>query len=635
MDKELTKVQDNDHRKSLADLATELLVIIMSYLPARDKINMRYVCRRFKDVSETRLLWKEFVWPDCEPRHVRIMSDVLKVYGDHVRRLLFPAHVTPVSILEMAHCCTKVTHLSLPKNTQLSLDHLEDIVHTMTQLQELDMFTNHNFIADRYGRVLSYFHEGKFIEGLLEVTATSVKKLKLRIDADNYHPNQPKYILESIQKWAIQGNPLPPVINILTEEYNSKAALLFQLWSTASSKLSSFEIGWYDIRKVPMNLYPSMPLRNFKFGPTATLPFVKLSDHGIMGLKHDTFYLSDYDHHGEVRQTLNPEVKKEEHFLNCIDRLHSVSYVNFSRMDIHHDHLEQLAFACPNLQRLNIAGNKNCLKDLQGLHAIVQTCKNLEGLNLGGISVSLVESCLCLWELLSRVKKLTHLVVNLCVLKPYDMSMLEHCCSLQALEIHSTVYGLRGNYCVECLSITHLLFSHFPLLLSLRMINFPFLGLKCALNNCRQLKYLYEYGYRKALLPFSNNNSPLLQLCITTPYDVTGELIAVLSAHRGLECVILSVRSITISGIITLINNSPNLMLLDISITVPLINEPEYVRRIKQVRYADYTDRVLKMFPYRETFSVGNFKVCYDDRSNARDKDAVLFNTDLNSLWVQ
>ena len=40
MDKELkTKVQDNDHRKSLADLATELLVIIMSYLPARDKIN--------------------------------------------------------------------------------------------------------------------------------------------------------------------------------------------------------------------------------------------------------------------------------------------------------------------------------------------------------------------------------------------------------------------------------------------------------------------------------------------------------------------------------------------------------------------------------------------------------------------
>ena len=34
------------------DLSTELLVI-MSHLSICDKIKIRYVCRRFKDVSET------------------------------------------------------------------------------------------------------------------------------------------------------------------------------------------------------------------------------------------------------------------------------------------------------------------------------------------------------------------------------------------------------------------------------------------------------------------------------------------------------------------------------------------------------------------------------------------------------
>ena len=115
-----TVPDDNFYWTCLTDLTTELLVIIISYLPICDKINMRYVCRRFKDVSETPLLWKNFVWPGCEPHHVRSMSALIKVCGEHVKRIFFPAHVTPIVLLEMAQCCTKVTHLSLPKYTQLS-----------------------------------------------------------------------------------------------------------------------------------------------------------------------------------------------------------------------------------------------------------------------------------------------------------------------------------------------------------------------------------------------------------------------------------------------------------------------------------------------------------------------------------
>ena len=43
-------------------------------------------------------------------------------------------------------------------------------------------------------------------------------------------------------------------------------------------------------------------------------------------------------------------------------------------------------------------------------------CRNLQGLNLAEISTSSVESYLLLWELLSSIKKLTHLAIDLCML---------------------------------------------------------------------------------------------------------------------------------------------------------------------------------------------------------------------------
>ena len=75
------------------------------------------------------LLWKEFVWR-YKPHHVRKVIDLLKVNGEHVRQIYFPGHVTPTRILEMARYCKKITHLSLPKFTQLTLDHLQEIMYS-------------------------------------------------------------------------------------------------------------------------------------------------------------------------------------------------------------------------------------------------------------------------------------------------------------------------------------------------------------------------------------------------------------------------------------------------------------------------------------------------------------------------
>ena len=89
---------------------------------------------------------------------------------------------------------------------------------------------------------------------------------------------------------------------------------------------------------------------------------------------HFSKYIDDHDmvshavtlDHGDSGSLI------EERHITCIPHLHTVSYVDISYENVNsnHDHLQQLAIACPNLQQLHLQGNVNCLKDfLQGLQA--------------------------------------------------------------------------------------------------------------------------------------------------------------------------------------------------------------------------------------------------------------------------
>ena len=616
---------ESDYSRSLDDFPTELLIKILSYLPTRDMVMMRYVSRRFRDVSDVPLLWKEFVWRDYEPRHVRSVIAMLKEHGEHVRRIFFPAHLTPNKVLKMARCCTQVTHLSLPRNTQLTLDDLRKVVCTMACLHQLDVFAEGNFIQqeDDESPAVTMQH----IRGLLKITVTSVKELKLHVTRFKWAVD------ESIKELVSQGYTLPTII-IFTD---SRAFSVFSLWVKIHSKYepSSFEIRVYDYKPIPMNLYPLIPLKKFKFGPSVTPPFIQLSSHGIVGLKEDIFHLSEYDYCGTVRHTLIPMHVLDMQNIPISSHLHSVTYLDVSKLHVCSNHLEQLAIVCPNLQRLNLQENINCLKDLQGLHAIVNTCENLEGLNLAGISVSQVESFQLLWELLSSLKKLTHLAIDLCLLKPNDankqklINMFKSCLNLRALEISRDYL----KDCKQCTDTTDFLFSYFPSLAYCRMYCFRYSALTYAITNCHKLKYLYEKSARKeSLLPLSNN-CHLQQLCIySLSLNLTDELVEVLSAHGDLERVILYVKSITIDGIVTLINNSPKLTLLHISMIKPLFNEGYIFRH--DIPYT-YTDTVKEMFPYRKLFAIGSFSVRVIAATVIQGMlNADLVDTDLNSLWV-
>ena len=96
---------------------------------------------------------------------------------------------------------------------------------------------------------------------------------------------------------------------------------------------------------------------------------------------------------------------------------------------------------------------------------VVDKCKKI--LELAGIDVSRVESYLLLWDLLSSLKKLTLLTIDLCMILLYDsddddkqrlVTMCKSCHSLLALNVH-----LGQESCIECnISNENFLFSHFP-----------------------------------------------------------------------------------------------------------------------------------------------------------------------------
>ena len=90
--------------------------------------------------------------------------------------------------------------------------------------------------------------------------------------------------------------------------------------------------------------------------------------------------------------------------------------------------------------------------------------------------MSSVESYLLLWELLSGIKKLTHLAIDLCMLiqgSNYDstdrqrlIGMFRNCHRLKALEI------IQSRHCEECHNVPNvedLLFCHMSSLVFVRL----------------------------------------------------------------------------------------------------------------------------------------------------------------------
>ena len=106
---------------------------------------------------------------------------------------------------------------------------------------------------------------------------------------------------------------------------------------------------------------------------------------------------------------------------------------------------------------------------------------------------------------------------------------------------------------------------HFPSLVYVRLRTSGTGSLEYTITNCRQLKYLYYHKWNYDSLhhiSLPSSSSCHLQQLYLRNVDLSAAIVRVLSAHGGLEQVILYNVTITTSAITTLISNSPNLILL-------------------------------------------------------------------------
>jgi len=456
-----------------------------------------------------------------------------------------------------------VTELSLP-SSQLDHEQLKLILLLMQQLEILDV---------QWGPEIKQLLE---LVGVLnlKVLTVRIRTVELFIAID--------FSTKSWIDYWIMKEFVPPRLNIvISVQLDSYKNAIWNSWigsHSVSPTGCTGHVKLYRNDKIPFNFFPVLPVFQLDFGRGATSPFVRASNVGLPGLERDLLLLTDCVHHG---MTIQKAVMRRESLSSFLRHEHlNNSITSFEFLtelallfggSLCSKHLERIGFACPNLKRLNLRDNKQCLKRLQGLRTIASKCRKLQGLNLNYIPVNEVENQTCLWKILSDMK-LTHLGVKLCVLLPSVrdekiISYFSRCESLQAIESDIPTTVSHGSIFLEG-SLTVL--SHFSSLAYFVIHGFYTTFGICRSHNtsavqdiltsCKDLKCLnyYEASWKSIQLIQTQN---LQQLKITSRFtDLSYSFMSTISTHGGLIHVLLEVRSMASDGISILVRNSPKLM---------------------------------------------------------------------------
>ena len=376
----------------LVTLPVEVLVYIVSFLPTRDKVVVRCVSKSLRSVSEVPSVWEKFVWIRYAPRDEKIIKHALRIFGKHIKKFHFADHVAPSKLEVMLKHCKNVVHLSLPSfHYCINFEKLKTILQGVASLQVLNISlpTEAAIIGEVFtlsGNLKEITFHDEFIwsyydQWLEEWTNCDYVPRKLNfVFADN--PEYPNVYISSLQSYF----PL--------------------LRSKKLSKISGLaDIAWFSIYcfNNSTDSSPVVPFIQLQVTEsTVTLPLVKASKYGTLGLDVDTLHLTQGNCH--VHKALFTG-GIDEHVDFSFASLTSVTHFDASYYGgLYPGHLEQLSIACPNLKRLNLCGNSNCLKNLQGLHSLANNCKNLQALNLKNIYTHDHEyDCVQLWEILCAI----------------------------------------------------------------------------------------------------------------------------------------------------------------------------------------------------------------------------------------
>ena len=612
---------DTDNR-NLLSLPVELLVYIVSFLTeVRDKVKLRYVSRRVKSISETPSLWRKFVWRYYDRLEERCLCNLLKACGPHIAELSFPNHVTPSKLVKLLQRCGDVRHLSLSKETKLSIEQITNILQHMEHLSVLKIRLSVT------------------ISSLLQLTK-NVEHLTIYIRSHN--PDD--WYLHVLHEWVVNDNA-PKNLSIVTivryeyhvRYYDSLLLNLLQSWSEWNTEMpvsrkACLRLYTYDSIALPLNLSDPLPVFQLQYGETTCLPLVNASKFGLLGLRDDLLLLTDCPNGSKmvnkakivsfsVRNSLNDSIT-DLSFVTHFD-------VGYTERQLYSGHLEQIAIACPNLVWLNLFANAECLQNLQGLELISKCCEKLQALNLLCVPFQKIECQITFWDILSSMK-LKELAIQLCTLKPQDeddtdklIHRFQNCLSLQSLE----TCGYCCMYCGEIEDDRPFLFAHFPSLSYCRLNSDQPQSAKEIITTCQGLKIFYCSSYNYLILS-SACYCILEQLCIQSENtDLNDTIMDTVSAHGGLVHVVFAVGSVPSEGITALINNSHKLITFNI-ITADQVYDKEGMKvNLKALKAA-----LKAKYSRRKLFMCGNLRLIQENITCVQNVEEFLENTDLVQL---
>ena len=629
----------------LEELPNELLVYIFSFLPtSRDIVKLRYVSRKIRGISQVPSLWNKFLWPWYSKHDERSLNEALEVCGTHVKRLVYPdifsccqqhewddltmrsycnSHkqyfketlfmMASSTALEMLRHCCNVTKVTL--GICLNGDAVKKILEEMKHIKKLDICSS-----------VAIPTPNKSI--IAAAGCGNLNKLVLRdVVADD--------IEHCLSEWVHVGFQ-PPHLSIFVHKVTCRVADLLvkmlQPWPQWNSQIPADRTAHFKLYFTVCNLWDTSsvaPLFQLEFGQTAKYPFVKASDFGLFGFGEDLLLLTNSSNNGKVVHKASLIQSDEDgiEISSCI-RLSglrcNVSSLSFlteftaTRCGLLSGHLEQLSIVCPNLERLALRGNTSCLESLQGLRNIVDHCHNLQGVNLEGIHAATIQNCIELWEVLSEIKMLNHLRIELCTFMGtevcsqqslYQLALKFACLKQLELMDSSDDYVVPLPPCLLISNELHqaclVFLSHLPSLVSCFAETDTVKAVVDIITKCKHLKY-FKYHWTpyynvQSLLAAPNNHLQYMYIN-SQIIRITKAFMDSVSAHGKLEVVLLNVYTVTEAGITALIENSPKLYLFKIHFYQKIGDKKH--KQLKALK-----DMLQRDFSHRKLFHLDGFMI--------------------------
>ena len=435
----------------LISLPSELLVVILSFLCARDKFFVRLTCHHFYFLLSDPIFWRNVFWRDYfPPREEKALKCVMHL------------GISSLTKLSIFSCGTIA--LSRFKSVIESCSRLESITLIGFTLSQSQVATLLLPASAKYLEIEIAEKECKQIVGSLATSQLSSVVL---------HISRASYIALLAKTWSSAGY-FPSDLTLCCR-YNSGVSVdgvqfaLVELLDTLQpcDHKARLAVGYSSIhthiKQATMQPFCEIVGDNggFKISQLScielglTTHMLSLTRNSVTSRSYSAAYIIQNGHQILPSQGIPQDIK----LLMNITELHLANLQKLSSI-----HLTLIANSCYQLVRLNIQKCTKALLDLSGLSDIISCCHNLNGINFDLIHHHEVECVIKLWEILSISKHLSHLRFCYCMV---CISKMAHQCATpnrvhsrssrivqQACDVESLQAAIKKLTTVDSLELT-------------------------------------------------------------------------------------------------------------------------------------------------------------------------------------